>query len=298
MNSEADPLSEELYRAAVGAKRADFYVPKFLRFDELGASKASWNWPALFVPFYWGLYRRLYGPSVIYCMLMPLALTIFFTIIVALTQSVLVSRLFVVVLLGYYLILIPVYANMIYHRAIARRIRALQAKVPDPAVQITVLENGPHTSALAWVIVLFMFIPVTGIVAAIAIPAYQDYTIRSQVTEGLTLATPIENAVTQEFEANRMWPADLNAAKYTGPVSGTYVADIRIDNGTISIQFGNRANGQLANQVLSLRPVIEQQRIIWNCGYEVRQGGEPGAGSPGLNRTTVRQDYLPSGCRG
>jgi hypothetical protein len=51
---------EALYRAAVGAKKADFYVPKFIRFDHAGASKLSWNWPALFVSFYWFLYRRMY----------------------------------------------------------------------------------------------------------------------------------------------------------------------------------------------------------------------------------------------
>lgn len=44
---------EALYRAAVGPKKAGFNVPKFLKFDQPGASRLSWNWPAFFVPFYW-----------------------------------------------------------------------------------------------------------------------------------------------------------------------------------------------------------------------------------------------------
>ena len=58
---------EALYRAAVGAKKADFYVPKFLRFDEANASKLSWNWPAFFVSFYWFLYRRMYADMAHWC---------------------------------------------------------------------------------------------------------------------------------------------------------------------------------------------------------------------------------------
>src|ERR1700736_5568240 len=52
---------EALYRSAVGAKKADFYVPKFVGFDQPGASRLSWNWPAFFFSFYWFLYRRMYA---------------------------------------------------------------------------------------------------------------------------------------------------------------------------------------------------------------------------------------------
>jgi Protein of unknown function (DUF2628) len=68
MNPNADPSVdlEALYWAAVGPSKADYYAPKFLRFNEPGASKVSWNWPAFFVSFYWFLYRRMYGYWAIY----------------------------------------------------------------------------------------------------------------------------------------------------------------------------------------------------------------------------------------
>jgi type IV pilus assembly protein PilA len=298
VNSETSLPTEALYRAAVGAKRADFYVPKFLLFDVPGARRVSWNWPALFVPFYWGLYRRMYGPSVIYCILIPAVFAIVFATIDVFVQSRALAWLFNIGLGVYEWIMIPMYANSLYHRTVVRRIREVQARVPDPAVQIVVLENAPHTSALAWVIVCFMFIPLFGILAAIAIPAYQDYTVRSQVTEGLMLAGPLENAVGQALGASGSWPADLAAAKFAGPVSGSYVADIRVDKGTISIRFGNRANSMIANQVLSLRPTVEQRQVSWSCGYTTAAGTDPTSGASGPDQTTVRKNYLPSRCRG
>ena len=71
MNMKVEPAGDldALYRAAVGPSKADFYAPKFQRFDEPGASKVSWNWPAFFVSFIWFLYRRMYGYWAIYCLL-------------------------------------------------------------------------------------------------------------------------------------------------------------------------------------------------------------------------------------
>jgi hypothetical protein len=68
---------EGLYRAAVGEKKADFYVPKFVRFDRPGASRLSWNWPAFFVSFYWFLYRRMYATWAIYSLLIPIGIGVY-----------------------------------------------------------------------------------------------------------------------------------------------------------------------------------------------------------------------------
>ena len=75
VNADDDGAMQGLYRAAVGPN-ADFYIPKFLRFDQPGAARTSWNWPAFFASFYWFLYRRMYGPWAIFCLLIPLALSL------------------------------------------------------------------------------------------------------------------------------------------------------------------------------------------------------------------------------
>ena len=122
---------EALYRAAVGSKNADYYVSRFLRFDEPGASRLSWHWPAFFIGFYWGLYRRMYGNALIYCLLVPFCIGVCVALALVMARITTLTPLRVV-MLTYSWILIPIFANSIYHKFIARRIKEVQAKVPDP----------------------------------------------------------------------------------------------------------------------------------------------------------------------
>jgi Tfp pilus assembly major pilin PilA len=288
---------EALYRAAVGPKNADYYVSRFLRFDEPGASKWSWHWPAFFIGFYWGLYRRMYGNALIYCLLVPFCIGVCVALALVLARITTLTPLRVV-MLTYSWILIPIFANSIYHKFIARRIKEVQAKVPDPAVQIVVLENGPHTNNLAWIVVLVLLVPMIGILAAIAIPAYQDYTIRSQISEGLMLSGPIKDAVAAEYGTSGTWPRNLSALKGSVTTTGSYVTDISVDNGTISIRYGNQANSLIAGQLLSLRPTTDNHEVIWSCGYTVAGGSDPVSGPAGSAETSISKRFLPSACRG
>ena len=94
---------------------------------------------------------------------------------------------------------------------------------------------------------LMIVVAIIGILAAIAIPAYQDYTIRAQVTEGLNLAGAVKAGVAEAFANTGEWPADMIAAggDSTGLLpSGKYVDNIDVLNGTITITFGNDANAR------------------------------------------------------
>ena len=298
MDPETTVPMEILYRAAVGDERADYYVPRFVRFDQPGSSKASWNWSAFLVAFFWGLYRRMYGKSLLLCLLMPYVVLFALQLLLGISH---VPRAVPLSLLGtaaYTWVIIPLYANAQYHRSILRRIREVRQKVPDPAAQIAVLENGPHTSSLAWVIAFFALVPLTGILAAIAIPAYQDYTIRSQVTQGLNLSAPLERAITAAYSANGAWPADLAAVKFNQPLSGSYVAAIDVVHGTIRIRFGNKASRLIADQSLALRPTLSGQRVLWSCGYGAPQGSDPPSGPSAVAQTTIPKHFLPQRCRG
>jgi Tfp pilus assembly major pilin PilA len=293
MSSTQD--TEALYRATVGAKKANFYVPKFIRFDQPGVSKLSWNWPAFFVSFYWFLYRRMYVSWAIFSLLIPIAIGVVGTIFAAVGSSI-ADLLYLVMSIGYYFGVIPLFANSLYHREVKERIGSLRQKVPETSAQLLVLDNTSPTNNIVWIIIVIVMIAMLGILAAIAIPAYQDYTIRAQVNEGVLLARQIELEVVKKYASTESWAVSIEDLNISQPLSARYVTALVVDHGTVSVTYGNQANPLLVGKVLSFRPSVTGIRTItWACGYAAQR--ENPDNDTGPNLTDVKPLFLPRDCR-
>ena len=158
---------------------------------------------------------------------------------------------------------------------------------------------------------LMIVIAIIGILAAIAIPAYQNYTIRSQVTEGLSLADGYKTSISEYYAQHGSFP--LGAAQtpavgqiaITGASQGKYVGAITVTTGgQITVTYtGSQANAKLSaggKNVLTFVPGLDlNQDVIWVCGTAslpvgVTLGDGTNAGNPAL--TTVTSAYLPTTC--
>ena len=145
---------------------------------------------------------------------------------------------------------------------------------------------------------LMIVVAIIGILAAIAIPAYQDYTIRAQVTEGLNLASAVKAGVSESFANTGSWPAALADLGITNDPSGKYVSSVAISTGTIQITYGGQANQNINAKELDLKPETSLNGdVIWNCGYHTPVGSAPASGDSGANATSVTAKYLPQNCR-
>jgi type IV pilus assembly protein PilA len=148
---------------------------------------------------------------------------------------------------------------------------------------------------------LMIVVAIIGILAAIAIPAYQDYTIRAQVVEAFSLASELKGSI-QEFRKERgRFPANNAEAGVPEPqyLIGNFITRIEVRAGVLTMQFGNNANLMLKDKLLSLQPLVvtgsPASPMSWRCGLRAIPKGMEAVGE---NRTDLDRKFVPASCRG
>ena len=148
---------------------------------------------------------------------------------------------------------------------------------------------------------LMIVVAIIGILAAIALPAYQDYTIRSQASEGLTLMAGAKTAVAETFINTGTVPANRTAAGMSAAATdttGQFVTQVEVTAGEITATYGGNANAKIAGQTLVLTPYeTPDGSVAWQCNSAA--AGKVPAGNPlsGPTLGSLLTQYAPSQCR-
>lgn len=136
---------------------------------------------------------------------------------------------------------------------------------------------------------LMIVVAIIGILAAVAIPAYQDYTIRAQVSEGLSLASGSKTAVTEYYSSRGKFPSTNASAGLAtaGSIGGKYVSSVDVSKASGEIQAalnGDDTNATIkdANSLIILSAVVNGGTVDWVCKW---------------SGSKMDDKYVPSNCR-
>ncbi len=130
---------------------------------------------------------------------------------------------------------------------------------------------------------LMIVVAIIGILATIAMPAYQDYTIRAQVSEGLTLSSGTKVAMSEYYMDHGAWAINNDTAGVADKLEifGTYTKSVDVDDNVIEIIYGYDAHTAIFDQIVHLTAVDNNGSISWTC----TSGG------------VIKPNHLPAACR-
>ncbi len=130
---------------------------------------------------------------------------------------------------------------------------------------------------------LMIVVAIIGILAALAVPMYLDYTVRSQIAEGLSVAGGAKSAVTEYYQDRGVFPTDNAEAglSVATDITGKYVESVSVADDIVTILYGIDANAKIDGETVILTATDNSGSIGWDCA----SGG------------VIQGKHLPSACR-
>jgi Tfp pilus assembly protein PilE len=276
LGDDSQILTDEEARAAfIGESNTQYYLDRFDRIAH--GESGGWHWPGFLVTWYWMLYRKMWVPALIY-FFAPYVVGIVlggFTGISPMLGVVLSLAWFAAWLIGPGLL-----ANGWYYKHSMNRIRDVRARGGSKDQMLARLEAAGGTSNIAVIIVAILGIVfVIGILAAVAIPAYQTYTLKAKMADAVVEGAAVAQIVGRQYEATGQFPTDVDRIAQQLPQQSKYVRGIELDgmSGVLTVHVELPS----VSGAFQLTPSADSSRhVTWTCS------------------TADLAKYVPRSCRG
>nr|WP_101132177.1 pilin [Neisseria meningitidis] len=147
---------------------------------------------------------------------------------------------------------------------------------------------------------LMIVIAIVGILAAVALPAYQDYTARAQVSEAILLAEGQKSAVTEYYLNHGKWPGNNTSAGVatSSKIKGKYVKEVEVKNGVVTAtMLSSGVNKEIKGKKLSLWAKRQDGSVKWFCGQPVERNTDDDDDVAADGNDKIDTKHLPSTCR-
>jgi type IV pilus assembly protein PilA len=127
-----------------------------------------------------------------------------------------------------------------------------------------------HKQEAFTLVEIMIVIAIIGILAMIAIPAYKDFTVRSKISEGLSLAAGAKTSVIEYYQTQGNWPTNNSMAGMPAAdsIKGQFVQSVNVQGNKVVVTFGQAAGDGLSGRDLVMTAIDNSGAIGWNCHAE------------------------------
>ena len=266
---------EEAWGAVIGDANTSYYLERFARLAH--GDSGGWHWPGFFVTWYWMLYRKMWVPALVY-FFQPYVTVMVLAGVAAAAPA--VAGLLYIVWIVAQLAVPGLFVNRWYYNHCMKKIRDVRARGGSKEQMLGRLEGLGGTSNILVIIVAFVVIFMgIGILAAVALPAYQTYTIKAKMSEAVLVGGDVTAAVGRSFEQTGQLPTDMDGLLAQATHHSTYVKGAELDSASGTVTLHVQPTPTVAGSLQFVPSADNHHHLTWTC------------------TTSDLKRYVPQSCR-
>jgi Tfp pilus assembly major pilin PilA len=265
--SMGDPdilTDEEAHAAFIGDNNTAYYLGRFDRLSN--GESGGFHWPGMLVTWYWMLYRKMWIPALIY-FFAPYAIGVAIGIFSAISPA--LGALLYLAWLAVWLVGPGFLANGWYYKHALAKIRDVRLRGGSKDQMLARIEAAGGTSNVAVIILAVLaLVFAIGILAAVALPAYQNYTVKAKVSDAVLEGAEVAQAVGQQYAQTGQYPADIDAIVAKASHQSRYVSRIELDGTTGILTIRVEVPPRITGSIVMMADSDSNHHVTWTCSSE------------------------------